>query len=209
MKYFTALVLTSLFAGLLMGQTKSPVDLGIEDAELPEGLKTGTKAPDIIGYADDGSIVTLAGMLEDGPVALVFYRGNWCGRCSHFLSNYADSLRMIMEKGAQVVAVTPEGRSGIEIMKEKTGLDIIVISDRGNRIMNDYGVAFHVTDAYQEKIDGYYQVDIARLNGQTDAVLPVPASYWINRKQKITWRHFDLDYRKRPSAADLLANMPK
>jgi peroxiredoxin len=44
-------------------------------------------------------------------------------------------------------------------------------------------------------------------NGKNGNYLPVPAVYIINKDQTINYRFFDLDYKKRPSVAELLRNI--
>jgi peroxiredoxin len=55
-----------------------------------------------------------------------------------------------------------------------------------------------------EKLKKYGE-DLEVNNGNTDHVLPVPATYIIDRSGKITYVHFDKDYRKRPSVSTILA----
>jgi peroxiredoxin len=49
-----------------------------------------------------------------------------------------------------------------------------------------------------------WHVNLDEINGNTDHVLPVPATYVIDNTGKITFVQFDKDYRKRASVADLL-----
>lgn len=43
---------------------------------MSEPLAVGSKAPPFTAAASDGRTYALADLLEDGPVALVFYPGN-------------------------------------------------------------------------------------------------------------------------------------
>jgi peroxiredoxin len=218
MKILTKVVVLACIIFLplvLFSQQKSPAQLGIEESSIPTGIAVGEYAPNFTGITEDGNEIELNRLLEKGPVILIFYRGYWCSKCSSYLTNYSDSLNLLQTLGAQIVAVTPEVSAGINKTKSKTGFETIVISDVGDRIMEKYKVAFNVTEAYQQKIIGYYQVDIAEANGQTTASLPVPATFIIDRINpnkkggKIIWRQFDLNYGNRASVKEMLDQLPQ
>ncbi|MDX1478370.1 MAG: peroxiredoxin-like family protein [Saprospiraceae bacterium] len=183
---------------------RTPQQLGMMPTDLPAGLEVGAMAPAFEGVTDDGETVSLSAMLENGAVALIFYRGFWCGKCSRYLSVYQDSLQYLKDMGFQLVAVTPENTDGVIKTRDKNNLNFTILSDKGGEIMRAYDVDFKVTDDYVKKIHGYYQVDIADNNDADVAELPVPATYLIvpdgnDGGGKIIWRHFDLDYGKRAS----------
>src|ERR1043165_5556221 len=79
----------------------------------PEGLFINSKAPDFKGKDQKNEEVRLKDLLKTGKVVLVFYRGNWCPYCNRELKKLEDSLQFILDKGAQLVAVTPEKPEGI------------------------------------------------------------------------------------------------
>ena len=72
------------------------------------------------------------------------------------------------------------------------------------KIMQDFDVLFKVTKKYQGKIKTFLFTDIAKNNNQDEAQLPVPATYIIDQKGMVKWRHFDYDYTKRASAKDII-----
>lgn len=176
---------------------------------IPEGLRTGLKAPAFTAKDDAGKTVSLNTLLQDGPVVLFFYRGEWCPVCKRYLKQYRDSLDMVVARGAHVVAVTPETVENVERTREKTGFRFTVVSDPDRSIMKNYGVLFRVTEPYRKKIKLAFRDDIAEVNGDTEAWLPVPATYIINRKGIITARYFNPDYRDRSSVKWMLDHLPK
>ena len=44
-------------------------------------------------------------------------------------------------------------------------------------------------------------------NGNADHMLPVPATYIINKSGKLAYVHFDKDYKRRPTIKSLLAEL--
>ena len=208
-KYIIALLIT-IVPLLLSAQARKLKKFGIVDPIAPLGLEVGTLAPGFKGIDQNGYMIELNSMLKTGPVVLIFYRGYWCPYCSRTLKAYADSIKHVTDKGAWFIAVTPETTLGVEKTLEETNLKFSVVSDKDGKIMETFDVAFNVTKDYVKKIRLFKRVSIAENNGQTEAKLPVPATYIIdNKSRKIVYRHFDYDYRKRASIGAILANLPK
>jgi peroxiredoxin len=174
--------------------------------EKPEGLFIGSKAPDFKAKDQDGKEVRLKDLLKKGKVVLVFYRGYWCPYCNRELSRLQDSLALIQEKGATVVAVSPEKPENIKQTVEKAKAGYPVLYDEGLKIMKGYDVEYEVeeTTLARYRSSG---LDIEKNNGPNGKFLPVPAVYIIDKESTVTYRFFDADYRKRPSIKDILANL--
>jgi peroxiredoxin len=174
--------------------------------EKPEGLFINSKAPDFKGTDQSGVAVSLKEARKKGPVVVLFYRGYWCPYCSRELRRFQDSLGLIREKGAQLIAITPEGAEGVTKTIEKTGIVFPVLTDADMKISKSYQVAYAVDD----RTVGRYKnadIDLLALNGQKQAMLPVPAVYVINKDGAVTFRYFDADYKKRVWVKDILAEL--
>jgi peroxiredoxin len=174
--------------------------------EKPEGLFINSKAPEFKGTDQSGVPVSLKELRKKGPVVLIFYRGNWCPYCNKELKRFQDSLDLITQKGAQVVAITPEGSDGISKTVTKTGAVFPILSDADMKVSKSYAVAYNVDD----RTLGRYKnagIDLLAINGQKQAQLPVPAVYIINKEGSITFRYFDEDYRKRVSVKEILSEL--
>jgi peroxiredoxin len=171
--------------------------------EKPEGLFINSKAYDFKAKDQNGNEVILKDLRKKGPVVLVFYRGNWCPYCNKELRRLQDSLQLITAKGAQLIAITPEVKEGVDSTVAKTGAAFPIISDEGMKISSNYGVSFKVDD----RTVGRYKnagIDLLKLNNQKEASLPVPAVYIINEDGAVTFRYFNEDYRKRVWVKDIL-----
>jgi peroxiredoxin len=175
--------------------------------EKPEGLFIHSKAPDFKAADQHGTEISLKDLRKKGPIVLVFYRGYWCPYCNRELTRLQDSLQLIRQKGAELVAVTPEQMDGISKTVERTKAEFPIIYDEDLKIMKAYKVAF----AVDEKTLSRYKnagIDLEANNGpQNGANLPVPAVYIIDKHGEITYRYFDENYRKRPSVEDILKNL--
>jgi peroxiredoxin len=169
-------------------------------------LTIGSLAPDFDGIDQYGHNFNLKTSLEQSSVVLIFYRGSWCPVCKRYLSNFQDELSSLLSAGLQVIAVAPEVEKYRDETIENTGLEFPVILDDDNSIMIAYGVAFDVTQEYQNKIEQFKNIGIAEANEQDQAVLPVPATYIIGQDGTIQWVHFDINYKNRASVEEILEN---
>ncbi|MEP6711088.1 MAG: peroxiredoxin-like family protein, partial [Ferruginibacter sp.] len=170
----------------------------------PKGINVDDKAPMFIGMDQSGKSFDLKNELKKGPVVLVFYRGQWCPYCNRQLKELEDSLSLITGKGATLVAITPEKSENISKTIEKTKATYPILFDDGLKIMKSYDVAFAVDEKTIEKYKGY-GIDFTNANGAANgANLPVPAVYVINKDGTIVYRHFDKNYTKRASVAEIL-----
>lgn len=191
-------------------EASSLYEYGIDtNFRQPEGLHSGQKAPEFQSITDQGDQVNLKELLKEGPVVLMFYRGQWCPVCNQYLKGFEDSLDLIREKGAKVVAVTPETPANARKMREKTGTSITIIPDTTESIMKQYGVNFRVTSAYAQKIEEGFGTAIAANNNDKEARLPVPATYLIDQKGNIAWRFFNPNYKKRASVKAITEQLDK
>ena len=173
----------------------------------PAGLALNDKAPDFTAKDQNGQSFHLQEQLKKGPVVLVFYRGQWCPFCNRQLKKLEDSLSFITGKGASLVAVSPEIMENIEKTIKKTKATYPVVHDDGMKIMKAYDVLYDVDDATIKRYQGY-GLDFNKANGEDIGNrLPVPALYVIKKDGTIAFRHFDPDYRKRPSVAEILQHL--
>lgn len=178
----------------------------VEAQEAPEGLFIGSKAPDFKAKDQNGNEVRLKDLLKKGKVVLVFYRGQWCPYCNRELSRIQDSIQLIKDKGATVVAVSPEKQESIAMTVEKTKAEYPVLYDEDLKIMKAYDVEFEVPENTLTRYRNA-NIDIEKNNGSNGKYLPVPAVYIIDKESTVTYRFFDTDYKKRPWVKDLLNNL--
>lgn len=172
----------------------------------PKGLAINDKAPEFAGKDQAGKSISLSSTLKKSKVVLVFYRGEWCPFCNRELKSMEDSLRFITEKGATIIAISPEKAENIDKTIQKTKASYSVLHDENLKIMKSYDVSFQVDSMTVKKYKGY-GIDFNNVNGENGANLPVPAIYIIDKSGKITYRYFDADYRKRPTVKELLAKL--
>ncbi|HMU47307.1 MAG TPA: peroxiredoxin-like family protein [Chitinophagaceae bacterium] len=172
----------------------------------PEGLFIGSKATDFKGKDQRGNDIRLKDLLKKGKVVLLFYRGYWCPYCNRELSRLQDSIGLILDKGATVIAVTPEKPENIDKTIEKTKAEFSILHDEDMKIMKAYDVQFEVPENTVTRYRNA-NIDLAGINGKNGANLPVPAVYIIDEEQTVIYRFFDADYKKRPSVKEIIDNL--
>ena len=192
---------------LFLSLTAIAFSILIVDAQQnPEGLFINSKAFDFKGKDQNGNDVRLKDILKNGKVVLVFYRGYWCPYCNRELKKLEDSLQFILDKGAQVVAVTAEQPEGISKTIEKTNAKYPIIHDEGLKIMKAYDVLYEIPE---NTLTRYRNtgINIEENNGKNGKFLPVPAVFIIDQQMNVIYRFFETDYRKRPTVVEILKNL--
>ena len=184
------------------------VILAANSQDKPEGLFINSKATDFKAKDQNGKEISLKEIRKKGPVVMIFYRGFWCPYCNKELRRFSDSLNLIYDKGATLIAITPEGKEGIDSTSKRTGAAFTIISDQDMKISSSYGVNYKV----DERTQGRYKnagIDLKKINSQKEVVLPVPAVYIINKDGYVTYRFFESDYKKRPWVKDIVEALGK
>lgn len=169
-------------------------------------LKVGDKAPGFTTTNHNGVKLNLYELLQKGKVVIVFYRGAWCPYCNKHMSRLQDSLNLILNKGATVIAITPENNSSIDKTISKTKTTFNVIFDSAYVVMSKYGTAFKLEDKTFNKYK-LFGIDVEESNGNKDHILTVPATFIINTNGKIDYLHFDENYKKRSTVSEIIQHL--
>jgi peroxiredoxin len=176
----------------------------LETSDATPGLPVGASAPGFTLPAADGSAVTLADRLAEGPVVLSFYRGAWCPVCNIEMRTLQEGLGDITSRGASLVAVSPQAPDDSLSFAERMELGFTVLSDLDQAVAEAYRVRFRLTD---ELIDQYTEWGLLLPEQNADGSwhLPVPATYVIDNDGTIRARHVEPDYRRRMDPDVILA----
>jgi len=167
-------------------------------------INAGDIAPDFTLPDAGGGKVTLSELLRNGPVVLSFYRGGWCPYCNLELRALQNALPALAERGASLVAVSPQSPDESLSTQEKNELAFPVLSDVGSAVGQAYGVAF----ALPEELRPIYERlghALPPINGSDDWMLPIPATYVIAPDRRVVRAHVEVDYRTRLEPSQILA----
>ena len=167
-------------------------------------LKCGEKAPEFSLPNAKGSTIQLANLLEAGPVVITFYRGSWCPYCNLQLRALNECVSEINALGAQLIAISPQVPDGSLSDDEISQMDFTVLSDQDAKVAAKFGVAWEVPQFMAEHMRVDRQLDLDIINNGNGNILPIPATFVLNKEGRITWRYVDVDYRTRSEPQDII-----
>lgn len=198
------------FLGVIFLSASLAQDLskyGVIDEELPVGVNVGDTIKNTELNLLTGETEYIYEYSKDRPTVILFYRGEWCPVCNKYLSNLSDSLDLIKEK-ANVIVISPETKENMMKTQEEHP-EYTYVLDENEELMMAFDVVFYVTKKYQKKIKMFLRTDIAahNENDDTEARLPIPATYIVNKDGVVLYRHFEYDYHIRASALDILKHL--
>ncbi|ATC82604.1 MULTISPECIES: peroxiredoxin-like family protein [Pseudoalteromonas] len=185
----------------LMAQTNEEL---IAQHIKDNALQVGAKVSNFSLNNHSAEQVELADLLNNGPVIISFYRGNWCPYCNLELKALNDHLPKFKTHNAQLVAISPQLPDETLSSAQKNALEFDVLSDINNKVAEQFGLLFTL----DERIVALYSqfgIDFEKYYGNKSYKLPLPATYIINQKGIITYAFLNEDYTLRAEPTDVLA----
>jgi peroxiredoxin len=173
---------------------------------LEKALKAGAMAPDFALADVHGDPVSLSSLRKAGPVVLSFYRGGWCPYCNLELRALQQVLPEIRQLGASLVAVSPQLPDASLTTAEKNALAFPVLSDAHSDVARAFGVVFELAEELRPIYTRFGHA-LPDLSGDARWLLPIPATYVIDRDGSITLAFVDVDYRKRLEPSEILTTL--
>jgi peroxiredoxin len=190
---------------------------GIED----RALKMGDKAPAFaLPDAISGKIIRSSDLLSLGPLVIDFFRGRWCPYCVTELETWRDLQPRLRELGGLVVAISPQTLRQSDFTVQQHGIPFPLLRDEACTLAEKFGVAYALTPEMQR----YYRsilVNIPFINAgrnvmasadaaqERDWMLPIPATFVVNRDGVITFSEAHADFRVRPEPEEVLAALQR
>jgi len=156
-----------------------------------------------------GEIVSLAKLLDKGPVVVTFYRGSWCPYCNLQLRALQARLDEIKQLGAQLIAISPQVPDNSLSTDEISAMPFDVLSDQNASIAAEFGVAWKVPEFLLKHMKEDRQLDLETINNGNATIMPIPATFILDKSAEVTWRYVDLDYRTRSEPEDIIKQLQK
>lgn len=169
-----------------------------------KGLQVGQNAPLFSALDEDSTIFKLSDAIQKGSVVVIFYRGHWCPYCNKHLARIQDSLQLISNLGATVIAISPQKPEYSTKTAKKSGASFRLLYDEDYMISNSYDVTFKPPEAVIFKYNTLLNANLKKAHSDESQQLPIPATYIINKEGKIIWRQFNPNYKIRSSVKDIL-----
>ena len=195
-------------ATVLPATASQTIDAGIAHVAAAgltrHALQAGQPAPHFTLPDANGQPQALASLLQNGPVVLTFYRGNWCPYCNVQLRAYQQILPELARYGATLVAVSPQTPELSSLTASEKELTFPILSDVGNTVARQYGLAYGVGP----EVGGTLRsvgIDLAAFNGTPDDELPLTATFLIGADGLVAWAEVEANFKQRPDPTAILA----
>jgi peroxiredoxin len=185
------------------------LDSGIESRVL----RAGAPAPVFALPDATGKPIHSSDLLALGPVIVNFFRGRWCPYCMTELEAWQAVSPQVRERGALLIAISPQLPRQNDFMVQHHSLTFPVLSDAGCRIAEMFGVAYAVPEPMQRHLRSIL-INIPFVHGdQGDATwrLPLPATFVLkpgaDGQATVAFAEAHADHRVRPDPADVIATL--
>ena len=175
-------------------------------------LRIGAIAPTFsLPDALTGKLVRSTDLLALAPVIVSFFRGRWCPYCVTELEAWQAAYPQVRERGALLVAISPQLPRQNDFTVQQHSLTFPVLSDAGCRVAEMFGIAYTVPEPMQRHLRSIL-INIPFVHGdQGDATwrLPMPATFvlkpGVDGQATIAFAEAHADHRVRPDPEDVLA----
>ncbi len=175
----------------------------IASGQADRALKAGDQAPGFELEDSEGRRVNSRDLIARGPAVVSFYRGVWCPYCILELQALEAVRSEIANRGASLVAVSPQTQANSRKSRRENKLSFPILSDAGAKVVDAFGIKY----ALSEELVELYKLfgnDLPRINDSPVWALPMPARYVIGRDGVIAYAEVNPDYTRRPDPAELL-----
>ena len=172
-----------------------------ESAILDRALKAGERMPGFTLPDTQGRPLSLSGLLLRGPVVVSFYRGDWCDCCAMELNALSAVYDDVTALGASVVGISPQP-PGARLACEGPEPPFPLLYDAAAKFARRCRIAFAIPDALRPIYitAGYDPL----ADGKERWLLPLPATYVVDRTGDVVFSYVDADWTIRPEPADLI-----
>jgi peroxiredoxin len=164
--------------------------------------QAGDVMPPFILPDEAGRLVSLPFLLEQGPLAVMFFRGHWCPYCRLNVRAVIEAMDRIKAAGGHVVAIMPETQAFAGKFKSDSGAPFPVLTDLDNGYALSLNLAIWLGSEIQKLLSPMQ--DMPSFHGNDGWVLPIPATFVVGRDGIVKTRFIDPDFRKRMAIDDLI-----
>jgi peroxiredoxin len=174
--------------------------IGIEERILP----VGATAPEFALNDSHGKLVRSRDLLAVGPLVIKFFRGRWCSYCVTELEAWRDLYGQLRERGALLVAISPETQRQSDFAVQQHKLPFPLLHDPGAQLAEQFGLVYTVPEYHQRYLKSI-MVNLPFLNGEASWRLPLPATYVLDREGRVRFAEAHADFRVRPEPQETLS----
>jgi peroxiredoxin len=163
----------------------------------------GEPMPPFVLSDENGHLVSLPQLLEKGKVVVAFHRGHWCPYCRIEADALAHVEQEVRGAGGQLVVITPEVQKFNRQMKAEAHADFPILTDLDSGYALGLDLAIKINDEKRQAMTAAGW-DIANYQDNENWILPIPATFVLDRNGIVQGRFVDPDYRKRMDIEEML-----
>jgi len=171
-----------------------------------QALKVGDRAPELTLPDVNGKSVSSVELLVSGPLIVTFLRGRWCPFCCATVEAWQEHLAEVKAKGASLVAISAMTTKQGDFMRDQHKLMFPVLSDAGNSVARQFGVAYKVPE-YQQELFKTVFINLPFINGDESWTLPLAATFVIGTDGTVRYAFADPDYTLRAEPREVLQTL--
>src|SRR5262249_3938597 len=142
-------------------------------------------------------------LLQNGPLAVIFYRGRWCAYCNAQLVALQQVHAQFAAAGASLVAISPQTQKHTYMTRDMHHLRFPVLSDLCNKVATRFGLVYRLP----QELQAMYESIMTKLpgyNGDQSWELPLAATYVIRPDGTIAYARVNEDWRQRAETEEIL-----
>jgi peroxiredoxin len=170
-------------------------------------LGAGAKIPEFTLPDATGRPVSSADLLALGPLVIDFFRGRWCPYCVTELEAWRDLHSIVRERGALLVAISPQTMRQSDFMQGQHSLPFPLLHDNNCSVAAQFGLAYQIPPFHQQHYRSVL-VNIPFVNGDQSWKLIIPATYVVDTDGTVLFAEAHADFRVRPEPEDVLPYLP-
>ena len=167
-------------------------------------LRVGDRIPDFALPSADGRMVRSDGLLAEGPLVISFFRGDWCPYCVAELEALGAALPEIRAAGGRLVALTPDTVGIPARTARRLGLNYDVLCDVDFGVGAAFGIVFRVPEEVVAVFRSF-GLDFPARHGTEGWMLPIPATFVVDRAGIVRAAHVDPDFTRRMDPDEVVA----
>jgi peroxiredoxin len=141
---------------------------------------------------------------HEGPLVVSFNRGSWCPYCVHELESWRDNLNALHAADGKLVVIAGEISGRGDVLADMFSDNVEILCDVEHGAALGLGLAFHAGD---ELLRRYLEcgLDLSNIYGTQSGILPIPATFVIDRDGVVRFAFVEPDFRIRAEPTDVIA----
>jgi peroxiredoxin len=164
----------------------------------------GETMPSFVLPDENGRLLSLEELLQNGPLVVSFLRGHWCPYCRISAEALSDVEPQIETVGGHIAVITPEVQKYTRTLKRDVQAAFPILTDLDSGYSLELGLAIKIDDdkRHAMTLSGW---DIATFQDSNAWTLPIPATFVVGVDGIVKAKFVDPDYRKRMAIEDILS----